>query len=90
MEIGLVDVYGGLSDAVDIAVEKAALEKYRIVELPKLEDPLEQMVKELIGEVRLSYLKKELGDSYKYYHFLQEALNLDGIQARIPFEIEIY
>jgi protease-4 len=89
-EIGLVDIYGGLSDAVDIAVEKAKLEKYRIVELPKLEDPFEQIFKELMSEVRLSYLKKELGNSYKYYHFLQEAINLNGIQARIPFEIEIY
>jgi protease-4 len=89
-EIGLVDVYGGLSAAIDIAVEKAKLEKYRIVELPKLEDPLEQIMKELMGEVRLSYLKKELGNTYKYYHFLQEALNLNGIQARIPYEIEIY
>jgi protease-4 len=79
-----------LSDAVDIAAEKAKLAKYRIVELPKLEDPIEQMIKGLMGEVRLSYLKKELGNSYKYYHFLQEALNLNGIQARIPYQIEIY
>jgi protease-4 len=89
-EIGLVDVYGGLSTAVDIAVEKAKLEKYRIVELPKLEDPVEQLIKELMGEVRISQIKKELGNSYKYYRFLQEALSLDGIQARIPYEIEIY
>ena len=89
-EIGLIDVYGGLSDAIDIAVEKTGLEKYRIVELPKLEDPLEQMLKGLIGEIRLAVIKNELGNSYKYYRYLQEALNLNGMQARIPYEIEIY
>ncbi len=89
-ETGLIDVYGGLSDAIDIAIEKTGLEKYRVVELPKLEDPIEQMLKELMGEVRLSVIKKELGNSYKYYHYLQEVLNLNGIQARIPYEIEIY
>jgi protease-4 len=89
-EIGLVDVYGGLSTAIEIAAAKANLDKYRVVELPRLEEPIEQLMKELMGEVRLSILKKELGNSYKYYDFLQEALNLKGIQARIPYEIEIY
>lgn len=89
-EIGLIDVYGGLSDAIDIAVEKTGLEKYRIVELPKLEDPIEQIIKVLMGEVRLTVIKKELGNSYKYYRYLQETLNLNGMQARIPYEIEIY
>jgi protease-4 len=89
-ENGLVDVYGGLSTAVELAAAKANIDKYRVVELPRLEEPIEQLMKELMGEIRISVLKRELGNSYQYYDFLQKAMNLDGIQARMPFDIEIY
>jgi protease-4 len=89
-ENGLVDVYGGLSTAVELAAAKANLEKYRVVDLPRLEEPIEQLIKELAGEIRMSVLKRELGSSLQYYDFLQEAMNLKGIQARMPFDIEIY
>ncbi len=89
-EIGLVDVHGGLTSAIDIAVEKAKLDKYRIVELPKPEDPLQLLFKELTGEISAAFVKKETGEYYKYYKFIKEAMSLQGVQARMPFEIEIY
>ena len=89
-EIGLIDIYGGLTTAIDIAVDKANVEKYRIVELPKLEDPIQQILKELTGIVSSVFLKKELGNSYKHYKLIKEVVNLNGVQARMPFEIEIY
>ena len=89
-EIGLVDIHGGLTEAIDIAVEKARLEKYRIVELPKPEDPLQQLIKELTGEIRIAFVKKETGEYYKYYKLLEEAMSWRGVQARMPYEIEIY
>ena len=89
-EIGLIDIYGGLTTAIDIAVDKANVEKYRIVELPKLEDPIQQILKELTGNVSSVFLKKELGNSYKHYKLIKEVVNLNGVQARMPFEIEIY
>ena len=42
VEIGLVDVIGGLSDAIEIAAEKAGVDKYTIVEFPKLDEPIEK------------------------------------------------
>ena len=89
-EIGLIDIYGGLTTAIDIAVDKANVEKYRIVELPKLEDPIQQILKELTGNVSSVFLKKELGNSFKHYKLIKEVVNLNGVQARMPFEIEIY
>jgi protease-4 len=89
-ENGLIDVYGGLSTAVELAAAKANLDKYRVVDLPRLEEPIEQLMKELAGEIRMSVLKRELGNSFQYYDFLQETMNLNGIQARMPFDIEIY
>lgn len=89
-DIGLVDIHGGLTAAIDIAVEKTGLEKYRIVELPKPEDPIQQLIKELTGEISTVLIRKEIGQHYKYYKFLKEAMNMGGVQARMPFEIDIY
>ncbi len=87
---GLVDVYGGLYTAIDIAAEMAGLEKYRIVELPKLEDPIEQLLREISENARTRVLKKELGEYYKYLKQLEELESLNGIQAKLPFEVELH
>jgi protease-4 len=89
-EIGLIDLHGGLTAAIDIAVKRTKLDKYRIVELPKPEDPIQQLIKELTGEISTVLIRKEIGQHYKYYKFLKEAVNIGGVQARMPFEIEIY
>lgn len=88
---GLVDKMGGLQDAIDIAVKKAKLDKYSIVYLPHPEKGLNKFMKELSGESDdnvQTVIKKELGDDYKYYQYLQKARNIKGIQARMPYEIE--
>ncbi len=90
MDIGLIDKFGGISEAIEIAKEKAGLENFRVVELPKLEDPIEQMLKEFTGEAEASVLKKNLGESYIYYKRLQNLTKMKGIQARLPFEVDIY
>ncbi|PLX05100.1 MAG: signal peptide peptidase SppA [Marinilabiliales bacterium] len=90
MDIGLIDKCGGISEAIEIAKEKAGLENFRVVELPKLEDPIEQMLKEFTGEAEASVLKKNLGESYIYYKRLQNLTKMKGIQARLPFEVDIY
>ena len=90
IEIGLIDGFGGLDDAIKLAAEAANIETYRTVDLPKLEDPFQMFMKELQGNVRVSILKNELGDQYKYYENLKSITNQQGIQARMPFELEIY
>jgi protease-4 len=90
MDNGLVDVLGGLKDAIRIAAEKANLEYYRIVELPEQEDPFEMLIKGIMGDVKINVIKKELGEDYKYYEVLHNARNYKGIQARLPFSFDIY
>ena len=89
IENGLVDLYGGKGRAVEIAAEMAGLEKYRVVELPKLEDPFEQLLRELTENARMRAISKELGEDFKYYKQLHELKHLSGIQARLPFMFEI-
>jgi protease-4 len=89
-DIGLVDVFGGLKDAIRIAAKKANLDIYRIIELPKQEDPIEILIKQLTGEVKIKTMRKELGEDYKYYELLKNARKLQGIQSRLPFSIDVF
>ena len=60
------------------------------MELPKQKEPIEQIMDDLMGKTRIKLLQNELGSNYKYYQFLKEVENMNGIQERLPFEIEIY
>jgi protease IV len=88
-EIGLVDEIGGLKDAIKGAAELAGVETYSIRELPVLEDPYTRILTQLSGEIKMNILKKELGESVKYFNMVQEIRDLTGIQARLPYFIEI-
>ena len=90
IDIGLIDGFGGLEDAIVLAAEAANLDKYRIVDYPKLKDPFQQLLEDLQGNVKTSILKQELGTEYKYYESLKNITEQQGIQARIPYEIDIY
>jgi protease-4 len=89
LELGLIDVLGGLEDAIEIAAEMAGLEEYRIKELPKQKDPFEEILAELTGAVRLSMMKYELGDSYIYYEQLKKLTRMKGIQMIVPYSLEL-
>jgi protease-4 len=91
LEIGLVDKLGNLNDAIEIARNMAGLdEKYRIVELPKQEDPLEKLLKNLSQGVSQRSIKKQLGQYSEYYLFLDRIIKSQGILARMPYDISIY
>jgi protease-4 len=89
LKIGLVDEIGGLKDAVNGAAKLAGIESYSVRELPVLEDPYTRILSQLSGEVRISILKNELGESVKYYNMFKELKDMSGIQARMPYIIEI-
>lgn len=89
MKIGLVDEMGGLNSAIKGAAELAGIDKYKIRELPELEDPYTRIITQLSGDVRMSILKKELGESIEYYNKLMEIKDLTGIQARLPYFLDI-
>ncbi|MCK5846303.1 MAG: signal peptide peptidase SppA [Bacteroidales bacterium] len=89
VEIGLVDEIGNLDRAIEIAAEMANIEEYKIKELPKRKNPLEEMFKQFGSNVKLKLVKNELGDNVKYYNYLQTLKNMDGVQARLPYFIDI-
>ena len=89
LKIGLVDEIGGLKDAIKGASKLAGIESFSVKELPVLEDPYTRIFSQLTGEVKQSILKNELGESVKYYNMVQEIKAMSGIQARLPYFIDI-
>ena len=89
MEIGLIDQFGGLEDAVKLSAEIAGIEDYRIISLPSLPEPFEQFFKTGTDNVRARFLKNELGEKYKYYEYFKKATTMKGIYARMPYDVTI-
>jgi len=93
LKLGLIDGYGGLEKSIEVAAEMAGLDQYRVQSLPVLEDPMTAIMKQITGNavVRADrLLRKELGDDYHFYRKLQDIRNMQGIQAIMPYEIEIH
>lgn len=92
MKIGLIDEMGGLKDAINGAAVLAGIDfnSYSIRELPEAEDPYTRILTQLGGEMRMNLIKKELGESFRFYNELMEMKDLSGIQARLPYFIEIH
>ncbi len=86
--IGLIDDFGGLDKAVEIAAELAKIKDYRIINLPEQKDPFEEFIDQVTGNESFSkVLEKELGEDYRYIRLLQELREMKGVQARMPFEL---
>jgi len=90
LDNGLIDGYGGLHDAIELAADMAGLEKYRVLALPKLEDPIDVLIRELTENTRTRMVKKELGQFYSYFETIQELEGLFGMQARLPFKFDLH
>jgi protease-4 len=88
-KIGLVDELGGLDKAIAIAAKKAKLDEYRTVELPNLKDPFEEIFSSLSNQASIYFMKKELGQNYIQYQEVKKAIQYQGIQTRMPFEVKI-
>jgi len=89
LKINLIDSFGGLTKAIETAAEEAGIDHYRIVNLPEVKDPVELIIKQLTGDVKAKIIRAELGADYRYFKILNELKTMKGIQARIPFEINI-
>ncbi len=89
-EIKLIDTYGGLTDAINLAKQMAKLDNFRIVNLPKLKDPLTELLKEFSNSAKASFMRDELGEGYKYYDQLRGLISQRGILARMPYDIDIH
>ncbi|RLD76343.1 MAG: hypothetical protein DRJ10_13750 [Bacteroidetes bacterium] len=89
-DINLIDEFGGLNRAIEIAAEKAELEDFKIVDYPIQPDPMQEIIKQLTGQAKIKILEKELGENFYFYNKIKALQGMQGIQARMDYDIELY
>jgi len=89
LDIGLVDGYGGLEDAIELAREKAGIPTYQLLELPQLKDPFEKFIEEWTSQIKIRILTAEMGESYQIYQNIQKFSKMNGVMARLPYELKV-
>ncbi|MEZ0607276.1 signal peptide peptidase SppA [Fibrella sp. WM1] len=89
--IGLVDQLGGLDDAIKLAATEAKLKEddYRLRYMPALESPVEQFMKYFGDSDDEARLKAVLGTFAPAVQQVRKLQTLQGIQARLPMEMDI-
>ena len=89
VKIGLADRIGSFNDAIVAAGKKAKLKEYRIVEYPAKIDPIKSLLDDATDNVRIYYAKQEFGENFNLYQQLKKAMVSAGVQARMPYEINV-
>ena len=89
--IGLVDQLGGLDAAVSLAAQAAKLKDGDYKLKFKAKKPFFEQLMESFGgssdsETRL---RAQLGELAPYITYLKKLKTMEGVQARLPFEMEI-
>jgi len=98
LKIGLVDELGDLDDAIALAAEKAGITDYRLKEFPQVKEPIQQFIDNLRGkddkeplasQTVNTLLQSEFGAMYPHVKALREMMQVKGVQARMPYLIEV-
>lgn len=87
--LGLVDVLGNMDTAMEIAAKKAGLEEYRVVTYPAQESSLEKLFGDKTEEVVEKVATNYLGEHYKLLNAVKNMQLKNGVQARLPYSLEI-
>ena len=88
--IGLIDSYGGLEEAINIACNLAKIKDHQIISLPKKKDLLQDLMLKIGEDATISNLLiQKLGVNSKLIDPIEDLLQQDKIQARMPYIIEL-
>lgn len=89
-ELGLVDELGGLDKALDIAIAKAGVDAYTVMNYPEKESFFESLMNTNPGNyIKARMLKGTMGEIYQQFSALENFDKCDRVQARVPFELNI-
>jgi protease-4 len=89
LAINLVDKLGGIDDAIAIAAGMAELESYRLVELPEVLTPIEQIMKSMSENASARIGNLLLGEQYQILKTINDLQTAHPVQARMPFDIQL-
>ncbi|MCM4164963.1 MULTISPECIES: signal peptide peptidase SppA [unclassified Arenibacter] len=91
--LGLVDELGGLDEAIAAAAKMVDLENYGIKKLPKYKSDFEKLMEDMGGATSKSketIIREEIGaEAYTILKEIRSAMENKGIQARMPFTLNI-
>ncbi|MCG8317883.1 MAG: signal peptide peptidase SppA [Cytophagales bacterium] len=89
-ENGLVDMLGGLDDAIEVAVNAAGIaDDYKVRYYPRQKSFFEQVKEEFSSDLESRLLKGKTGDLYPLIKKIKSLENLKGLQARMMYEITL-
>lgn len=92
-EIGLVDELGGLNDAIIFAAEKASIKNKKVLYYPNIkEDKLAEFIEQIEEQENLAANVSSIqlpASLIEYYNQLKRLECIQGIQMRLPYEINI-
>ncbi|MGB5978720.1 MAG: signal peptide peptidase SppA [Cyclobacteriaceae bacterium] len=91
LERGLVDKLGGLNDAIATAASSAGLEDgdYSVRYYPEEKDFFEKIAEGFNSKAEQRIAEEQLGEYYQYLKLMNKLNSYQGMQARMPFEMEI-
>ncbi len=89
-EIGLVDELGDLDKAVAIAAQKAGLARYCVKAYPEEKPFVEKLMDTNKEDYMETMARETFGGYYNSIKFIRNIGNCDRIQARLPFELNIW
>lgn len=91
---GLVDKIGGLNDAIKHAATLAKIKDFRTENYPEYETNFEDLLASLSGisifKTKEDLLKEQIGtEAYLLLEKIKKAQNMKGVQALMPYELDI-
>lgn len=86
----LVDRLGSLDVAIQAAAKKANLSKYKVSQYPEKEDPFTSILNNSKEKVQVWVAKEQMGEYYRYFDIMRKATAQTGVQARLPYSVEIH
>ena len=89
-KLKLVDKLGGLTDAIAEAAKLAKLKEYKTVDLPEQKSTFSQIMAEFTGEsISTMFARGQFEESIKSYNEIRSFIKNQGVQARLPFWLEM-
>ncbi len=91
--IGLIDELGNLEDAIAEAAKMAELEDFGIRKYPKYKSGIERFMEDFGGatsQAKQGLIEREIGmEAYSILKEIKLAMQQKGVQARMPFVLDI-
>jgi protease-4 len=89
LDLGLVDEIGGMQEAIDWVAAQAELDDYRLKSYPKIKSPMDELMQAFNGQGESRILEKAFSnyELKSQAAYIESIINMEGIQARMPYYI---